>query len=205
MRFRIYILMAAAFLWFVFASVFMYRSTWTLKDAKFHKDVVVEMGIHHNSNNVPANVYKFKMHGLDHGFVITRRKYTAYDTFVNNIKIGDTLSVYFEDWKHVEGKENNQVVQLEKDKLLLELLTYVIEKGHYNPAAIDDNFSKGVYKDYFEAIDPSKRFFLQSDIDEFSKFETQLDDQIKNKDLSGKLTAIRIGGALCHPDEGGIS
>lgn len=111
--------MAAAFLWFVFASVFMYRSTWTLKDAKFHKDVVVEMGIHHNSNAVPTNVYKFKMHGLDHGFVITRRNYSSYDTFVNNIKIGDSLSVYFEDWKHVEGQENTQVVQLEKGKLLL--------------------------------------------------------------------------------------
>jgi len=111
--------MAAAFLWFVFAFVFMYRSTWTLKDAKFHKDVVVEMGIHHNSNTVPANVYKFKLHGMNHGFVITRKKYSAYDTFVNNIKIGDTLSVYYEDWKHVEGQENKQVVQLEKDNLLL--------------------------------------------------------------------------------------
>jgi carboxyl-terminal processing protease len=72
----------------------------------------------------------------------------------------------------------------DKDKLLLELLTYVIEKGHYNPSAIDDNFSKGVYKDYFEAIDPSKRFFLQSDMDEFSEYEFEIDDQIKNKDLS---------------------
>ena len=34
----------------------------------------------------------------------------------------------------------------EKDKLLLELLTFVIEKGHYSPAEIDDTFSKGVYK-----------------------------------------------------------
>ncbi len=72
----------------------------------------------------------------------------------------------------------------EKDKLLLELLTYVIEKGHYNPAAIDDNFSKGIYKDYIDAIDPSKRFFLQSDIDEFSKYEIDIDDEIKNKDLT---------------------
>ena len=71
-----------------------------------------------------------------------------------------------------------------KDKLLIELLTFVIEKGHYSPAAIDDNFSKGVYKEYIQALDPSKRFFLQSDIDEFSKFETQLDDQIKNRDLT---------------------
>lgn len=72
----------------------------------------------------------------------------------------------------------------EKDKLLLELLTFVVERGHYEPAAIDDNFSKGIYKDYMEALDPSKRFFLQSDLDEFSKFETQLDDQIKSRDLS---------------------
>ncbi len=72
----------------------------------------------------------------------------------------------------------------EKDKMLLELLVFVIERGHYDPAAIDDKFSAGVYKDYIEALDPSKRFFLQSDIDEFAKFQTLLDDQIKNKDLS---------------------
>lgn len=72
----------------------------------------------------------------------------------------------------------------EKDKMLIELLTFVIERGHYNPSPIDDTFSKGVYKDYIEALDPSKRFFLQADIDEFSKFETQIDDQIKNKELA---------------------
>ena len=72
----------------------------------------------------------------------------------------------------------------DKDKLLLELLTFVIQKGHYNPATIDDTFSKGIYKDYIQALDPSKRFFLQSDIDEFSKYETQLDDQLLNKDLT---------------------
>lgn len=81
----------------------------------------------------------------------------------------------------------------EKDKLLIELLTFVIEKGHYNPAAIDDNFSKGVYKDYLNALDPSKRFFLQSDIDEFAKYETQIDDQILNKELSFfELTYSRL-------------
>ena len=72
----------------------------------------------------------------------------------------------------------------EKDRLLLELLTFVIEKGHYSPAEIDDNFSKSVYKEYIKSLDPTKRFFLQSDIDEFSKYETELDDQIKNKELT---------------------
>ncbi|MBL7885476.1 MAG: carboxy terminal-processing peptidase [Flavobacterium sp.] len=72
----------------------------------------------------------------------------------------------------------------EKDKLLIELLTYVLEKGHYHPKAFDDNLSKGVYKDYIEALDPSKRYFLQADIDEFAKYELKIDDQILNKDLT---------------------
>jgi carboxyl-terminal processing protease len=83
-------------------------------------------------------------------------------------------------WSFIPKAKNDP----EKDKLLLELLAFVIEKGHYSPAAIDDNFSKGVYKDYIDAIDPSKRFFLQSDIDEFSKYEFDIDDEIKNKDLT---------------------
>jgi carboxyl-terminal processing protease len=77
-------------------------------------------------------------------------------------------------------KENDP----ERDQLLIELITFVIEKGHYSPAAIDDNFSKGVYKSYLENLDPSKRFFTQADIDEFSKYESQLDDQINKRDLS---------------------
>lgn len=79
-------------------------------------------------------------------------------------------------------KANNE--DPEKDKLLLELLTYVLEKGHYHPKAFDDELSKGIYKDYIDALDPSKRYFLQSDIDEFSKYELQIDDQILNKDLT---------------------
>jgi len=71
----------------------------------------------------------------------------------------------------------------EKDKLLIELLTYVLEKGHYSPKTFDDELSKGIYKDYIEALDPSKRYFLQSDIDEFAKYEMKIDDQILEKKL----------------------
>ena len=72
----------------------------------------------------------------------------------------------------------------EKDKTLIELLTFVLEKGHYNPAVIDDAFSKQVYAEYIKSLDPSKRFLLQSDINEFSKYETRIDDAIRNKDLT---------------------
>ncbi|RXR35537.1 tail-specific protease [Flavobacterium piscinae] len=93
------------------------------------------------------------------------------------------LSVSLLAFNAIDSKKNVSS-DPEKDKLLIELLTFVIERGHYDPAAIDDNLSKGIYKDYIEALDPSKRFFLQSDIDEFAKYETLIDDQIKSKDLS---------------------
>lgn len=84
-------------------------------------------------------------------------------------------------WSFIPTKKKSDP---EKDKLLLELLTMVLERGHYSPVAIDDAFSKKVYAKYLDGIDPTKRFFLQSDIEEFSKYEMQIDDMIKNKDLT---------------------
>lgn len=72
----------------------------------------------------------------------------------------------------------------DNDQLLLQLVTMVLENAHYNPKDIDDEFSKKLYKSYLEEIDANKRFFLQSDIDEFSQYELMLDDQIKNKDIT---------------------
>ncbi|PVW14352.1 carboxy terminal-processing peptidase [Marixanthomonas spongiae] len=72
----------------------------------------------------------------------------------------------------------------DKDKVLLDLITYVLQKGHYNPADINDEFSEEVYKDFIKGLDPLKRYFLASDIEEFSKYKTEIDDQIKTKDLT---------------------
>lgn len=55
---------------------------------------------------------------------------------------------------------------------------------HYNPKPINDAYSQDVYKKYFETIDPVKRYFLQSDMEEFSKHKTKLDDYLNNGDLT---------------------
>lgn len=72
----------------------------------------------------------------------------------------------------------------EKDKLLIDLITYVLEKGHYDPKEMDDSFSVSVYKNFIDGMDPLKRYFLASDIEEFRMYENQIDDQIRNKDLN---------------------
>lgn len=72
----------------------------------------------------------------------------------------------------------------DKDKLLLDLISYVLQKGHYDPKEINDEFSVEVYENFIKGLDPLKRYFLASDIAEFSKYKTEIDDQIKNKDLA---------------------
>ena len=71
-----------------------------------------------------------------------------------------------------------------KDKVLLTILKYVLTQGHYEPKEIDDAFSEEVFTSFIENLDPSKRYFLQSDIDEFAAFKHQIDDQINSEDLS---------------------
>lgn len=72
----------------------------------------------------------------------------------------------------------------DREKLLLNLVTYVLERGHYEPRPIDDVFSQDVYEAFIKNLDPLKRFFLASDINEFNSYKTQIDDQIKQKDLA---------------------
>ncbi len=71
-----------------------------------------------------------------------------------------------------------------KDKLLIQIITLALEQLHFQPKDFNDDFSKDVYKTYLERIDPLKRYFLKSDIEEFKKYETELDDQLKAYDIS---------------------
>ena len=78
---------------------------------------------------------------------------------------------------------SNSIINPEKDKLLLEVLAYVLERGHYDPETIDDAFSESVFMNYIESMDGQHRFFIQADLNNFNQYKTKLDDQIKGSEL----------------------
>lgn len=82
-------------------------------------------------------------------------------------------------WSFIPNKKNTP--DPEKEAMLLEMLTFVIKNGHYDPSTIDDSFSESVFNRYIENLDPNKRFFLQSDVDEFAMYKFKIDDQIQLK------------------------
>lgn len=68
----------------------------------------------------------------------------------------------------------------DKDKLILQVMTYVLERGHYDPVSIDDAFSENLFNEYLNSADPLKGFLMQGDVDKLAKHKDLLDDQIKN-------------------------
>lgn len=81
----------------------------------------------------------------------------------------------------------------EKMQIIMVNTKNILSYLHYSPKPINDAYSKDVYKHYFELIDPTQKYFLQSDMDEFYKHETKLDDYLNNGDLTFyKITVDKL-------------
>jgi len=100
--------------------------------------------------------------------------------------------------------------ELRKD-LLIKVITFAVENGHYDPGDLDDNFSEKAFGSYIKMLDYGKRFLVRDDIQTLSRYEKELDDAMINVDfeffdLSIELLEQRIGEAkniytdiLTHP------
>ncbi|RDL43894.1 tail-specific protease [Marinomonas piezotolerans] len=58
----------------------------------------------------------------------------------------------------------------------------MLESVHYNKTPIDDEVSRKAFDHYLQALDPSRSFLLQEDIDHLSQYRDQLDDALRNGD-----------------------
>jgi len=79
--------------------------------------------------------------------------------------------------------KKNKLSDPDKEKVLLEIVKYVVERGHYNSIELDDNFSVKIFDDFISKLDPQKRFFTVNDIRQLNRYKYKIDDQIKNYEL----------------------
>ncbi|MGS2716802.1 carboxy terminal-processing peptidase [Eionea flava] len=77
-----------------------------------------------------------------------------------------------------------------QEKATLEILR-TLDKRHFVDIVVDDALSVKFLENYIDQLDPSKSFFLQSDINEFRQKQFLLDDELRN----GKNT---IGFSIYH-------
>lgn len=68
----------------------------------------------------------------------------------------------------------------QKESVLVRTILNGLDRLHFQPKTVDDEFSRLTYDVYLQDIDGGKRFFTQSDIDQLAPFRTQLDDEMQN-------------------------
>ncbi|MEP3967390.1 MAG: tail-specific protease, partial [Nonlabens sp.] len=68
----------------------------------------------------------------------------------------------------------------EKEQLLVNLISHVLKRNHFSPADLTDEFSKEIFDNYINDLDPARRYFLESDYKEFQAYEYLIDDQIRD-------------------------
>ncbi|MEM8843812.1 MAG: carboxy terminal-processing peptidase [Pseudomonadota bacterium] len=64
-----------------------------------------------------------------------------------------------------------------------DIITDFLGRYHYRRVQLDDDFSQVVYDTYLSTLDPTKSYFLESDILGFNQYEFALDDALQNDDL----------------------
>ena len=79
-----------------------------------------------------------------------------------------------------------------KYEKILQSVGEIITQGHFSPKDINDEFSKKVFKKYFEELDPEKNIFLQSDIESLKKYEKRIDDEMKGAPVEFFLEVSKI-------------
>ena len=72
------------------------------------------------------------------------------------------------------------------------IVSKLLEERHYNARRLDDTMSREMLRNYLNALDYNHLFFLQSDVDGFQHYATELDDDLVVGDVKPALEIYRV-------------
>jgi len=73
-----------------------------------------------------------------------------------------------------------QMVNNEKETVLMRTLIAFLDQYHFDPKSIDDQFSVEFFEEYLRRRDYDKRLFTQEDLEHLEFYRDQLDDEIRD-------------------------
>jgi len=92
--------------------------------------------------------------------------------------------------KPVEGIPN--IKPDEQQSLVAKEVVGLIENYNYKKIKLNDSISSLIFDRYIKALDPSKYYFLESDIKEFEANRNSLDDDLRIGDLSAPFYIFNV-------------
>ncbi|WP_198044948.1 carboxy terminal-processing peptidase [Pseudomonas frederiksbergensis] len=83
-------------------------------------------------------------------------------------------------------------LQPDRDEVIASLnVVELLKRHHYSKPPLDDARSVIIYDSYLKLLDPSRSYFMASDIAEFDRWKTQFDDFLKSGDLNAGFTIYK--------------
>ncbi len=77
------------------------------------------------------------------------------------------------------------------DRQVSVLVSTLMTQDHLSSRKLDDAISQRAFDTYIKSLDPMKVYFLQSDIDEFTKYRSKLDDQMRKGDYTAAFKIFK--------------
>lgn len=102
---------------------------------------------------------------------------TEYPEFVLEVGLNDTIRVLKPERKNIA--ETKKVVAL-------------LDAYHYRDLQLDDSLSEVIFTNYLNSWDPSRLYFLKSDIDVFNKYKLYMDDYLKDGNLDAAYQIFAV-------------
>jgi len=79
-----------------------------------------------------------------------------------------------------------------RDQVIASLNTVeLLRRYHYSKLPLDDARSRVIYAGYLKILDPSRSYFIESDIEAFNRWQERFDDLLKKGDLEPAFTIYK--------------
>lgn len=79
-----------------------------------------------------------------------------------------------------------------EDRRITLAVTNYMRDGHISRHDLNDEIAERMMENFLKTLDPQKAFFYQSDIDEFLRHTTELDDQVKRGNVDFAFTVFGV-------------
>jgi carboxyl-terminal processing protease len=77
-----------------------------------------------------------------------------------------------------------EYLQPDREQVIASLnVVELLKRHHYNKPPLNDERSEKIYQSYLKMLDPSRSYFIASDIAQFDQWRTRFDDLLKNGNL----------------------
>ncbi len=73
---------------------------------------------------------------------------------------------------------------VEKEEAIVKAVLAYLDRFHYEPQELDDDFSAKAYDLFISSLDGNKRFLSEIELDKLSAYKLQMDDELRNSSMA---------------------